>query len=298
MNDITSKIRSDSLVPLRDLFSEGYLAQFGAILQINVILDANTVIAELSWIAYKAKTPEARTGLIEAIEAETVIAHAPTYLLVEMEKKIPEYAAKMKKDPEPLALAWQAFKENIQFTDFGAEDKAHIDPKDAPYLKHHLSTGFAILTDDKHLERMGAVSISNVFIATHARDYSRNAAIEYHIKIMGLGSMMVTEKMITSAIGFIRAIIPSLRHVSPWTWLFVIGLFAYTASRKDLRNFARNALQSFPATARDLGAGLLALFSDLAVEHYQAQIGANNAKLQLEQSLNGGNKGSTDNVVI
>ena len=83
-------IKSDDLSNLRSLLDKygAFLSSIAPIFQLKVIVDANVIIGDLIWLTKHRKKRNARTALQELIEAETVIAHAPTILEVEVKKHL------------------------------------------------------------------------------------------------------------------------------------------------------------------------------------------------------------------
>ena len=66
----TTYFRSDQLQGLRPLFrEEGWFAQFGDILQISLILDADAVQREIRWIGGSRVNEDARSRFRETLDA-------------------------------------------------------------------------------------------------------------------------------------------------------------------------------------------------------------------------------------
>lgn len=119
---IQDTTRSDELTGFgfRAMFSEGGLfGQFGHLVQIKLILDANSVLADLRWLVCKAKNSLARTSLLESIDSETIIPFAPTYLNIEVQKNIPLIAREEGVEPSLLFEKWELFRPKITFVDVG-----------------------------------------------------------------------------------------------------------------------------------------------------------------------------------
>jgi hypothetical protein len=72
-------VRSDALKQLRPYYEAGGpLAPWASVFRLNLIVDANVVLAELRWAVSKRESEVARSDLLEVLEVETVVAYAPT----------------------------------------------------------------------------------------------------------------------------------------------------------------------------------------------------------------------------
>jgi len=270
--------KSDELAEIRQIFSEdGLFGQFGSLFQINLILDANAVLADIRWLVCKATNPNARTSLIEAIDAKTVVAHAPTFLHNEIEKNIPIIAKEEGIDASLFFLRWEQLKHKIDFIECGGPVEGAIDPKDAPYANAHEITGYPVLTEDPHITRMGAESIS-ITVSTFARDYSREAVIEYRIKAGALGVFVITESMIQAASNLVRSLAPHVRRIPTWVWLLVIAGFVVALSFEAFRVFLLDKLKDFSDKTMALAKQLFLVLEPVVVEHQSRHKQANLAK--------------------
>lgn len=193
--------RSDDLAQLRSVFAAfPLLAQHvGAPEEARLIIDANAVIADIRWMVKKRKTPGARTALQEAIASKTVAAFAPSYLDDEIRLNLTEVSANEGVPLEPMLAAWEEYRACIRFYEARRPSIAAtpdvVDPKDLPYIETYLALGAsAILTNDPHLERMGARTV-RLELAVAMRDYARAASVELTLKWHGV-------LLLTLGIGF------------------------------------------------------------------------------------------------
>jgi hypothetical protein len=279
--EVFEKTKSDELAELRIIFSkEGLFGKFGELFQIDLILDANVVLADIRWLACKAINRTARTSLIEAIDAKTVVAHAPTFLHIEIEKNIPIIAKEENVDEALLQSAWNNYKKKINFIECGGPVEGEIDPKDFPYVKAHVQTGFPVLSQDDHIKRMGAKAI-RITISTFARNYSRDAVVEYKIKAGVLGIFVVSDPMIKAASKFIRSLGTHLKRVPAWVWLLVISGFAFALSFEAVRALLFEKLKEYSAKTLELGEKLFEVIRPVALEHKHRQERANLAKEEI-----------------
>lgn len=276
--DMFNGTKSDELAEIRQIFSEnGLFGKYGNLFQIDIILDANTVLADIRWLVCKAKNPNARTSLIESIDARTVIAHAPTFLHVEIEKNIPILADEEGVDASLLFSKWEYLKQKINFLECGGPNEEALDPKDAPYVNAHILTGHPVLSEDSHIPKMGA-KIINVCVSTFARDYSRDAVIEYKIKAGALGIIVVTESMIGAAVNLLRSLAAHLKYIPFWAWLLVIAGFAFALSFEAFRTYLLERLKAFSANTVNVAKHLIAQLEPVVLEYKARQERANLAK--------------------
>ena len=188
-------VKSDELPQLVSLLRhfEPFKAQIN-FFQLNIILDANVILKELIWICKKRKNPAARSDILELIECSVVRAHAPTFLLSELEIHIPRLAKQQKVDEAAMRVHWERFRARITLIDVGGpapvSDSTLRDPKDIPYIKLQERLNAPIFSEDKDLPAMGA-RVIRVELFGPLKAYSRKTAVEYHIKTVGIGSAVL-----------------------------------------------------------------------------------------------------------
>jgi len=97
-------------------------------------LDNDSWHLKKHWYSQR-RNSEARTDLQEAVDAETVRLHAPTFLREEVENNIREMAAGDEGKLATLIDYWDYYQGKIQFWEVGGADQSLSNAKDAPYLK-------------------------------------------------------------------------------------------------------------------------------------------------------------------
>lgn len=161
------------------------------IVQATVILDANVVISDLIWLCGRRKKADARSTLLELLECATVKAYAPTYLSEEIENHFPNLHKELSIDPEHARREWKRFVPYITFINVGGPDESYegvTDPKDVPYVRLQQRLAMPVASSDSDLANMGA-NVIQVQIFAPLRSYSRQRAIEYQIKVVGVGAI-------------------------------------------------------------------------------------------------------------
>lgn len=186
-------VRSDQLPDLARLL--GRIEPFRAgttIVDASVILDANVIISDLIWLCQRRKKADARSTLLELIECSVVKAYAPTYLKTEIENHFVPLKEERGIDPEVARQQWERFRPRITFVEVGGPDPTFpgvSDPKDVPYVILHRQLSVPIVSNDGDLARMGATVI-RIHLFAPLRAYSRQRALEFQIKVAGVGAVL------------------------------------------------------------------------------------------------------------
>lgn len=280
IKDITS---SDELALFRELFSkDGGFAQFGEIFQLNLILDANTILSEIRWHCAKREKQHARTSLLESINSSVIVAHAPIFLKKEVISNIPKIASEIGVDAEFLVKFWEEYEKNINFIDSGGPGDSDIDPKDVPYSRLHEATGYPIATRDSDLSKMGA-KIVEIEVSTLTRDYSRNAAVQYKIAMAGIGTVYISQALIRSAVAVIKSLVQNVSKVPAWAWLLLIGGCIWAWSYPAFRSWLSRLVESLPENSKALGSTLLVEISNLGIEYIESAEEANRIREKISK---------------
>jgi len=256
--------RSDVLPPLREAFSEnGLFPTIKEIFQFRLIIDANIVIRSILWSVTRRKNPEARSELVELLSCETIKGFAPTYLQVEIERKLPQLAHQKSIRLEKLREGWNEIEPKLRFVDVGEPDEASPvrDPKDTPYIKLQNELGYKILTKDKDIEAMGG-DVMPVNVLLSMRRYSRAAAVEYSIKGAG-GTALIVSSVVVE--GIAKDVLPFIGKRLPGkgrTWLIgslilVVLLLLHTPSRNWIFAKSRNLIDTLSPIISGVFSGLL-----------------------------------------
>lgn len=187
-------IRSDTLPELRRVLEKlPALRQYlGDVLQVVLVLDACCVQGELRWRIGPRKNPAARTYLHEAMTSGVVVAFAPSFLEVEIQKYIPKIAEEKGVSADRIQEEWKQFKVLIHFFNPVPSEKLDnsVDPKDVDYI-HVLDqvNGDFVYTSDPHFLKMGA-RVMPAGLDRVLRDYARATTVILTVKL-GSGFAMV-----------------------------------------------------------------------------------------------------------
>jgi len=277
-----TSIQSENLASLRSLVDQSPLFKhFQGVFQITVIIDANIVLRDLLWLTKKRINPGARSELKELLDAETVLAVAPTFLQEEIAYHIQKFAGERSIPLALLIAEWEAYKAQIRFVDVGGPDPSFLDPKDAPYIKLQRESGHLIYSRDTDILRMGGIAAPPVLFAS-LRLYSRQVVIEYALKAGGQGTLVVSFALAAAVIKFTRALIGKVSKHFLWiTALIIVCALIYSPTREFLKNFA----VGLPKKAQNLGGRLSAEFAALADEHERAKQAARSALAAAKKSI-------------
>lgn len=126
----------------------------------SCIIDANIIIADMRYCIRSGRDDIIKLRTLQLCKAGILELHAPTYLKVEINKKISE-----KWNPEyknRLDIMWKTYQKFIVFHDVGHENNSFSrDPKDAPYILLQKKISLKIISNDKDMEGMGASSVND-----------------------------------------------------------------------------------------------------------------------------------------
>lgn len=277
-----TSVRSESLASLRSLVDQSPLFRhFQGIFQLTIIIDANIILRDLLWLTKKRTTPDARSELKELLDAETVLAVAPTFLQEEIVHHIQKFSDERSIPRDVLVSEWEAYKARIRFVDVGGPDPTFLDPKDAPYIKLQMELGHLIYSRDTDILRMGGMTAPPILFA-NLRLYSRQVAIEYTLKAGGQGTLVVTYALAAAVARFTRALVGRVSKHFLWTAaLVIVCALIYGPSRQ----FLKNLLVGLPEKAQRLGGRLSAEFAALADEHEKAKQAAGSALAAAKESI-------------
>jgi predicted nucleic acid-binding protein len=270
----TGHVRSDQLVDLARILARFEPFRSGTtVVHATLILDANVVIADLIWLCQRRKKNEARSTLLELIECSTVKAYAPTFLTQEIENHFTSLEAERGILPAEARQAWQRFQPRITFVDVGGPDASFpgvTDPKDVPYVRLQRQLSLPIVTEDSHLACMGATVIQIQLFAP-LRTYSRQRAVEYQIKIAGLGAVFAASLAAKLAIDGTKAASAAIGNLpKPVQVLGAIGLiaaFVHPSSRRWIFDKLDRAME----VGGQVTAEFYKVLMPIVEEHYAAK---------------------------
>lgn len=269
-----SRVHSDQLGDLARLLSRiEPFRNSTSVVQATVILDANVVIADLIWLCGRRKKGDARSTLLELLECSTVSAYAPTFLAVEVENHFPLLQEEQGIDPDLARREWSRFVPRINFIEVGGPDATYAgvtDAKDVPYVRLQQRVPVPIVSADPHLARMGA-SVIRIQIFAPLRCYSRQRAVEYQIKVAGIGAVFAAGLAAKLALDGARAAGRAIANLpKPVLAIGAVGLvaaFVHPASRKWI--FER--LEKAADVAGTAAGGIYELLQPMVEEHYSAK---------------------------
>lgn len=245
-------VPSDKLNELRKFLNglRGLEHNFEGIMQFRVVVDTNVVLGDIRWLALKRKNNEARTSLLEIIQAGTAEVYVPQSLFSEVDKHIPRISKEEGVDQALLYAVWADYQENlkmIKLDDHVIQDyRNQIDPDDAPFIAlAEAIQAVGVVSNDAHIKMMGGKKISIDFVIA-LRDYSRTAAIDLNIQCMGLQLGLVG---IGAAIGVfegIKALVSGIAKAPDWlkaTLIFgVIFCVLHSGTRKKILDGVKRVL--------------------------------------------------------
>jgi len=215
-------------------------------LQLNLIVDANPIIENLIWLTKERKKENALTRFLEVLQTKTVVAIAPTYLADEIKRKIPVISRERNIPENRLYKAWNEFKKYINFIKHKDLHKLNElckrDPKDIPYMSLHFEYGYPIYTEDKDIPGMDGIVI-NAEVISNCRDYTRDANVEYTIKIAGLSGIIITSEIIKS---FFLLISKIPKKILGFTAIIIILLLIIKPSREYILSMLEKAKENIP----------------------------------------------------
>lgn len=274
MPDVTYP-RSDDLPTLREVFGNSQMfAWIADIVQIRLIVDASAVIEDVRWLACVAENPSARTNLLEAIQAETIVAYAPTFIEQELEKNFRIISEEEGVAIETLHEQWRWYRPNIRLVDCGGPDQEFLDPKDAPYVKLQRELAAPVSTRDRHFSEMG-VPVADIKVIAAARDYSREAALEYTIKIGGIGTVFISAAMIRAVWEFVRSLGIHARRIPAWVWMTAIAAVCAALSSERVQSWLVDKGRTWGPNARQALAKVIEEVAPLFEQHFESQRRAN-----------------------
>lgn len=162
----------------------------GRLVTVALVVDANHVYSEIS----HACRTDARSHLVESVEAGIVKAYAPAFLLTEVAKHLKDWARKMRRTVDEVAAAWAKISPAIEYLTVPEATPEEIaaaqDPKDLPYVRaYEMLNADALLSADTDLPAMGVDRIAGLKELKEIRLYVRARAEEVALKFVGFGTI-------------------------------------------------------------------------------------------------------------
>lgn len=223
----------------------------GSAVQFRFVVDTNVVLGDLRWLAFKRKNDEAKTALIEVIEAGTIDVYVPPSLFDEVDEHITKIANEEGKSETALRDQWREYQSKLKVCEPDREKVETLlhgkDPDDAFFIALAESiSAVGVLSNDRDIEQMGGRRIS-VDRVLSLRDYSRAAAVELHIKCMGVSIGWIGMLALVSAVQGVKAVLEGISKAPDWVKLaFVLGAVfcvVHPGSREAIANGLKRAFE-------------------------------------------------------
>jgi predicted nucleic acid-binding protein len=276
LSDSFLAVRSSKLKELR--ISINTLRQLNyptaTIAKILLVIDTNIVLGELRWLASKRRTDDAKTSLMEVMEAETVQLYAPPILFAEVEEKIPLISSTQGIDLDAMLQHWALYKTKITLAipdeNLVKALQSGVDPDDAQFVALQQTLGAdGVLSKDAHITAMGGnrISLDCIF---YLRDYSRTAAIEVNIKVAGANFTLAGLTAIRACVGGIQALSRGIKAAPDWLkFALLLATFLTLANPRSRAKVVGtvNSLLSGAATAAPAVLNLVSVAAQLANEN-------------------------------
>jgi predicted nucleic acid-binding protein len=257
--DLQQVFRSDLLPAIRTLLTEPgqhserdsssstHLVPY----QMSIILDANAVLDDLRWLADKRENPEARTDLLETLDAGTVVAIAPKHLETEVQKHINSLSDRYRIPKGELEEVWKELAERINFVDVPkglievVRSRIEVtDPKDLPYIALQWEIGVPIYSADEDIAEMGEEVISENAISSLKR-YSRSASVHGSVTLGGSLTFQLIGKFLSATYSGSTKAIEALRELPRWLQIALGLSLAGGAGYALYKPEARRKIQNF-----------------------------------------------------
>lgn len=253
--------KSDSLSQLRPFFdSLDDLNILGTIHQFPIIVDSCVVLSDLIWLTKHREKTGARTSLQECVHAGTLILYAPFELEKEVSSKFQRISVDEGISFQALEKAWMDYKKWIQLVEVDPPTQSEIktaqDPKDLPFKLLQEKTSYPIYTNDTDINAMGGKVIQREVI-DQSRDYSRSAAVEFSLKVMGLFSIASVFVLIKFIWISTRSLINLIKEAPGWLKFGGIMLFMLFLINKNSNQHIRSASKKGVSRIKNLSTQFL-----------------------------------------
>jgi predicted nucleic acid-binding protein len=281
-------VRSDKLKELRAVIQtwKESSAFFGGAVQFRLVVDSNVVLGDILWLVAARTNEAAKTHLMETIEAETIDVYAPPSLFEEVDEKIPLIAAKMGLDINLMYLQWEIYKTKLKIAEPDSEMvrvlKNGVDPDDAEFVALAQTIAAAgVISKDSHIGLMGGNQIS-VACITHLRNYSRDTAIEFNIKVNGVLIANVTVAAMRSLFAGIRALIDGIAKAPDWVKIALLAGALFVALHPGAR---ASVVRGLKALLQGIGEATPFVIAQIAEAATLAEKHKSEAKVHLDKAM-------------
>jgi predicted nucleic acid-binding protein len=242
-------VQSDKLKELREAIdgSKELSKMLGGIVRFRLVVDTNIIIGDILWLVAERTKPNAKTQLMETIEAATIDLFAPPRLLDEVEEKLVLLAEDKGLDLQEMQAHWATYRAKITIAEPDNERvliaRQGVDPDDAEFLALAETIAAAgIFSKDRDIAQMGGNQIS-VECITHLRDFSRATAVELNIKINGVRFAVFGVAAAKRLFVGIEALIDGVKKAPDWVKVALIAGGLFIAFNPNARAGAIRALK-------------------------------------------------------
>lgn len=224
------------------------------------IIDANLVLQDIRYLLTKTNTSDARTGFLELLEAGAIGCYAPSFLETEIAEKIPVLADKYSFSSQDGFALWGRFSKHIEFVDVGGPESAPgdaRDPKDWPYVELHHQLQHPVVTNDKDIAGMGAVTAKFTVIAS-LRNYARESANAMSIIVYGGLAISIPSVVLSKSFSFLYGWIGEKFVATPkWVWGLIVLLVGVLLIYPPSRAWLHNKVSAMAESSKDAALSFL-----------------------------------------
>lgn len=248
-------------------------------------MDANVILGDIRWLAFKRKNDRARTSLLETIAAGTVDVYVPPSLFEEVEEHIDRFAREEGLDKEAMLIQWREYQTKLTVCEPDSEVVRELqqkegDPDDAFYVALAAMIGApGVVSNDRDIEQLGGNRISVECIVS-LRDYSRAAAIECHIKCMGVSLGKVAVVAIFGLIAGVKSLVAGIGKAPNWVKVVMLLVALYCIFNPEAREkILRLARTAFAGMAKGGSALIVHVAEAAALAEQQKQMSLRHLEL-------------------
>jgi predicted nucleic acid-binding protein len=156
MKKVVKNLSKDMLIEYKEFMEdEFFFGAYGRELELNVVIDASTILAEAhAYLKY------GKSYLFDLMKSPFLKVFSPPWLKTELDKKIPEFSKKMKINEEQFRVAVERLSKEVQIIKDATENSNNTllkkirerDAKDLPYVILYIEKKFnGILTKDRDI---------------------------------------------------------------------------------------------------------------------------------------------------
>jgi predicted nucleic acid-binding protein len=297
---LAEAIRSDHLPTLRSLLGTA-MKQFGVLgvaLGLRVVVDTRTILADLRWMLMKRKQPDARTALVESINASVIVACAPPQVDQEVRQNLHEMSQQTGAAPEAIWALWLEYRRQLTIVEpcpvatSATSFLSARDPSDIAFIQVSESVGAAaLLTTDRDLLAADGRAMPAREIVIDLRNYAREKTVELTIIGIGTFSFRIGIQALVAAVKELPGVARPIARLPPWLHLLLVGVAIWIMASEERRQAAATMLRRLRGWLGVLLDGVLeqidAIFTAAIDAHHRAEAAQSNilAKVQPRKLL-------------